>query len=223
MGLASHECRWFFSGSPGPEVETSFRAAGDWPGSESPEWPEDWREDTYLLIPGSTDMGIKWRIEKPGEGQQGGRLEFKGLTARMGLCDFGGGSVGFVERWMKWSYSRGTADFQRLLGDPASRRIRVEKKRILRKIRLDALGRDEEVPLKGTGSILDRGLQIELARVRVKGNEFWTLGFEAFPDDSGLPEAFHRNVTGFLADFRAGAPLTAPNSMSYPGWLPQFL
>lgn len=104
--------------------------------------------------------------------------------------------------------------------------VHAFKRRVTRKIRLDAIGRDEEVPASGKASFVDRGLQIELTRVHLDDPEVrdsrrraWTLGFEAFPIDPDMHEAFARNVGAFLRDFGTHRLLTRRASASQPGMI----
>ncbi len=85
---------------------------------------------------------------------------------------------------------------------------------------MDAFDHDEEVPTDGPASLVDRGMGIELSRIRAANSEeSWTFGFEAFPPDPEIHEDFLRNARAFLAEFAEVANLSESNSMSYPEWL----
>jgi hypothetical protein len=220
MRLASHEVRWFFDGDldeSGP-VFTWF-ARRDWlritPGAVELTWPGfEKREDVYSVLK-AQDLGLKWRSD-----ERGTSLDVKGRTAELGPVQFGPKAVGNVERWIKWQYKndsvpeaiRAAFDAKMHGGELVS----VRKNRLLRKVRLDAFGKDEEVALS---AFIDRGLNIELTKLRLSdGGAHWTLGVEAFPHDDDLHGAFCRNVSGFLSGY-AGPPLALDSSRSYPQWL----
>lgn len=220
MRLASHEVRWIFEGAVG-----TTHMVVDWfkgqrisePPVRVEDWPEQWREDIYLVIPERADMGIKCRREPSDDhGLQSLYVELKGLTAPLGPVRFSERAVGKVEQWVKWSYE-GAQVPERLLHlfdrDDQSC-VLVRKKRIQRRVRLDTYGVDEEVPLD---AVVSRGLTIELAQIEVAGEEFWTLGVEGFPDDSDMHLAFFRRVSAFVADFPGELP--SSRTMSYAEWL----
>jgi hypothetical protein len=213
--------RWFFEGDleDGGRVESWF-VRRDWlgvtPSQVELKWPGfDTREDRYCVLPKSDDLGLKWRSD-----ERGTSLDVKARTAELGPVQFGPNAVGQVERWIKWQYKndavpsalRGAFDAR-----PDAREIvSVKKNRILRKVRVDAFGKDEEV---AAGAIIDRGLNLELTQLRVAGSgAYWTLGFEAFPHDDDQHAAFRRIVSGFLSGY-PGPALDLGKSKSYPGWL----
>jgi hypothetical protein len=214
------EIRWFFSGSleqSGSGMEVWFRTRPRYGGSGQATpiaWdptPPAWRQDRYLLVPGSDDMGIKWRE---------GRLEIKGLTCTLGPQVFAPGIAGECQHWLKWSYAGDAIDrrFHDLFENGTARGVvAVEKRRLQRRLNLGPAGIVDEVrPDDGR----ERGINIELAEIRVPGppaHLHWSLAFEAFPSDQ-VSESFAQIVAGFLAGCPA-LPLSADESMSYPRWL----
>ena len=169
-------------------------------------------------------MGIKWRQEEV-DGRSTVKLEFKGLVASLGHMRLTDEIGGHVERWTKWSFKDDgvPAELRELFEEgKAATAVPVRKKRLLRKIRLDAFGNDTEVPSSGAESFIDRGMGFELTRIQVRDESYWTLGFEAFPDDSALHEAFTRNLPRLLDGFPGGT-LSSDNSQSYPAWLQRFI
>lgn len=214
MGFASCECRWFFEGDVDDDVVDWFRERRPWKQSCDPgpfEWLERARVDRYVMTPNNRDVGIKWRGEPAGS--EGEQLEIKGRVVSLGVQTLAPGVTGVVERWIKWACS----------GDviQASNLIDVEKRRILRRVRLDPRPTDIEVPVTGAGSYVDRGLQIELTKLSVAGAPHWTLSFEGFPDSSDLREIFVRSVSVFLRELPDALTLSSEASFSYPEWLAQ--
>jgi len=215
--LASQEVRWFFEGPA-----SSHQPLKQWHETVAPlpkrgeVGPPHWKgrldgqPDTYLLVPGSDDMGIKWRE---------GELQVKGRVSSIGTLVFGGRHQGKVERWMKWSYANTPRSYQEIFAGKSGSglvTVSVRKTRALRKVRLDTLtGKSEEVDAK---TVIDRGLGFELSDLEVAGKAYCSLAFEAFPDDSGLHAAFTQTVDAFT-DGLTAMKLTAADSRSYPAWL----
>jgi len=211
--FSSHEVRWFLEGSIDQHPELR-----EWveDGLDSPKWSGrlGGRPDVYIVIPGSTDMGIKWR-----EGQ----LQIKGLESELGTQIFKGGNgsnSGKVERWMKWSYEGKSIEdaFGGWFANP--RTIEVFKTRCLRKLRINPFSH-ALVEVDGNANI-ERGGNLEVTDLRVGGNAYCSVAFEAFPNDSAMHSDFTRFVNLFLEKLQ-GVRLTESNSMSYPAWLQRLL
>jgi hypothetical protein len=217
------EVRWFCPGplaENGSVLEDWFRRRPTYDGGGKPApiaWAPPlpaWRQDRYLVVPGHDDMGVKWR-----EGQ----FEIKGREAALGHQVFAPAIEGWCERWFKWSYAGEAIErrFRGLFHDCAANGIvTVEKRRLMRHVRLAPSGAVIEA---GPGDERERGIDIELAQVRIAetpGEPHWTLAFEAFPSDFP-PERFAHVVDRFLEGCPA-LPLSADRSISYPRWLLDF-
>jgi hypothetical protein len=215
--FASHEVRWFFEGQANQHESSKrwFETGALMP--KNPEvGPPVWRgrlddkPDVYLLVPGSDDMGIKWRE---------GELQIKGRVSSLGTHVFCGRHQGKIERWIKWSYANTPEAYQRLfIGGKGTGLVTaaVQKTRALRKVRLDTMtGKAQEVDAE---TFVDRGLGCELTDLEVAGKAYCSLAFEAFPDDSAMDAAFIQAVESFLAALTA-LNLAAACSQSYPAWL----
>jgi hypothetical protein len=211
--LRSVEVRWFLAGA----VDEAMAAWID--DGAPPAWTG--RQDVYVVVPGSDDMGVKVRgPEVTGRGPQPARFEVKARVARRGVLDADLGAVrvsGHVEEWLKWSYAgEPLAPFvQGLLAHPA--RVAMDKERVQRKYDL-APGR-VPFPRIAVRTDVERGAYVELARVRAGGTAAWSVGVEAFgpPGDAQLAEALHRLVGEAFRDCPRG--LRLEDSRSYPGWL----
>jgi hypothetical protein len=215
--LASHEVRWFFKGQiqQHASLQRWFETTTPFPkhlGVGPPVWQGrlDDQPDIYLLVPGSTDMGIKWRE---------GELQIKGRVSSLGTQVFSGRHQGVVERWIKWSYAHMPASYQRLFvagKETGLVTAAVRKTRALRKVRLDTLtGKAEEVQAQ---TFVDRGLGCELTELQVAGNAYCSLAFEAFPNDSAMDAAFTEAVEAFVEGLTT-YDLAAAHSQSYPAFL----
>ena len=215
--FASHEVRWFFDGTSDQyeSLRRWFKTVAPVPKNPDvgpPVWQGrlDDQPDIYLIIPGSIDMGIKWRE---------GELQIKGRIASLGTQVFCGRHQGNVGRWMKWSYPNMPPTYKNLFligHEQDLLTIAVEKVRALRKIRFNTIsGQPEEVE---STTQIDRGLGIELTDLQIKGNAYCSLAVEAFPDDSAMSGAFTEVVEAFLGDL-TDIDLAAARSKSYPSWL----
>jgi hypothetical protein len=215
--FASHEVRWFFEGpvTQHPSLKQWFETIAPipkHPGVGPPVWRGrlDDAPDVYLLVPGSDDMGIKWRE---------GALQMKGRVSSLGTQVFSGRHQGGVERWIKWSYAHMPEPYHHLFvagQETGLVTAAVRKTRALRKVRLNTLtGTAQEVEAK---TCVDRGLGIELTELEVAGKTYCSLAFEAFPDDSAMGATFTEAVEAFLDGLTAVA-LTAAHSQSYPAFL----
>jgi hypothetical protein len=215
--FASHEVRWFFEGQANQHESLKhwFETAAPIPknpGVGPPVWKGrlDDKPDVYLLVPGSDDMGIKWRE---------GELQIKGRLSSLGTHVFCGRHQGKIERWIKWSYANTPEAYQRLfIGGKGTGLVTaaVQKTRALRKVRLDTMtGKAQEVDAE---TFVDRGLGCELTDLEVAGKAYCSLAFEAFPDDSAMDAAFTQAVEFFLGGLTS-LDLAAAYSQSYPAWL----
>lgn len=183
--------RWFFKGGVPAAVERWF-AAG------LPQ-AEPWREDRYLILPGLVDMGIKARE---------GRLEIKGRTAVAGRHAIAPGIDGIAERWCKWSYDAALAE--RFCGLASQASVVVGKGRVRRRFLLAPNG----AQATAEDARDRRGFALELTRIRLARDAYWSLVIEAAPDDATLLD----DLTRALAEALAGFPLPLPQtrSRSYP-------
>ena len=214
LPLATIETRWFFDGESArhPRLRAWFETCAPFPkvdAVQAPEWcgRVDGRPDVYLLMPGCTDMGIKWRE---------GTLQIKGRVEDLGARRFGDRHEGRVQRWIKWTYAEVPAAYRALFDAGAGHGIEtvpVRKTRALRMISLDHETPQEVAP----GGSLQRGVGVEMTDLERDGKRYCTIAFEAFPSDSTMASRFDTVVAGFLQGFVG--TLGNDASMSYPEWL----
>ena len=192
-GVRSLEVRWILPG------QLTAAAAG-WFG----RFPAETRlvEDAYLLDPHLPGLSVKVR---------GGRaLEVKMYCGSPGLLELAGGARGRLESWHKWSFphdpeSPGTSD-------PAGWRP-VSKRR-----RISWFSRATRVGGPGLGE--EPRCAVELTEFDVRGEAWWTLGFEA----TGPAEALRSELDAAAAlvfgqALPRGVELGMDNSRSYAQWL----
>lgn len=217
MALSTIELRWFFTAELHESVESWFKSTKPWAGdydAQRLQWPPKWRDDTYLHVGGHPDMGIKLR-GAPSQRASRTRIDIKGRTARLGELRINEQLFGCPEMWTKWSYVGDT--LARLLsGEKTPLFITVRKKRLLRHLSLDAFANAREITSQE--SPMERGIHIELTQIECGDIRAWTLGFEAFPADHNMLDAFWRNVRVFLRSYH-NTELNAEMSMGYPAWI----
>jgi len=197
-GVRSLEVRWIFPGQLDAAVTGWF---GRFPArTES-------REDIYLLDPPLPGLSVKVRGS--------GALEVKAYRGSPGILQVPGRARGRMQAWQKWSFPcslprPGSAD-------PAGWQP-VRKKRRISRFSLASrpiVARDPE-----------RGQQprceVELTEVRTRGQDWWTLGFEA----TGPAELLHSELQAaaalVFAQALPGSVEPCPDqSRSYAEWLGQ--
>jgi len=198
----SAEIRWFYK----QELPLGVK---DWFCGSRLCKEEAARTDHYLVLPGSNEVGVKVR--------DGRKLEIKART-RMPQPFFlaTGASVGKQDTWVKWSREdREVADRLAALEDASPEWVAVAKKRWIRKFRLDAADNVEETD---PGTELDRGYEVELSEVTVRGEPWWTLAFESF-GEVNRTTYLEQVALHVLKMLPHGVALTERDSMAYPEWL----
>lgn len=192
-GVRSLEVRWIFPG----------RLAGaviGWFG----RFPAEVRvvEDAYLLDPYLPGLSVKVR---------GGRaLEVKLYSGSPGLLEVAGRAWGRLESWQKWSFPHGPPSHDS--ENPVGWRP-VNKKR-----RITWFSRTSGVRVPGLGQ--EPGCAVELTEVRVRGEPWWTLGFEATGPTVGLRGELDAAAAAVFAQpLPGGVDLGMGDCQSYAQWL----
>ena len=199
-GVPSLEVRWIFPG----RLETAVAA---WFG-RFPAWRES-REDSYLLDPQLDGLSVKVR--------GGAALEVKLYRGSPGILEVAGRARGRLESWQKWSFPFGP--LSQGSGDRAGWRP-VRKRRRTSRFSLTS-GR---IVARAPGLAGEPGCAVELTEVRTRGQEWWSLGFEA----TGPPELLRSEVEAtaalvFEEALPGGLELGRDESRSYAQWLSQGL
>ena len=198
----SMEVRWFYRGTVPAEVAEWFYLGTSQPEEQPP------RVDYYLCLLKVDGLGIKVRE---------GRLEVKRRQRQHGILRFDEQAAGLVEHWRKWGFELPRAAGK--LSDslmPSSGWLGVKKERQLRKYR--AAGNDRLVPV-AAGEYPERGCSLELSSLQVRGQDWWSLCFEAFGDESSLREILLLVMEQVLAGEGVPFALEAKASYGYPRWL----
>ncbi len=194
----SLEVRWIFPG----QLET---AVARW-FSRFPAAAES-REDRYLLDPPMRGLSVKVRA--------GQALEVKIYRGSRGILQVPGRARGRLEAWQKWSFPGGPLrpDSADLAGwQPVRKRRRISR---FSRASGPAAAR---APVPGG----DPCCEVELTEVRTRGQDWWTLGFEATgPDDLLHAELQAAAALVFAQALPAGVEPGPEHSRSYAEWLGQ--
>lgn len=151
--------------------------------------PPEEREDVYLYSPGIEYLGLKLRQ---------GRLEIKWRKAELGVRGFGDRVEGKVEKWGKWLCEDSTGESFQLT---------------------DVVGKKSWVSVKKARSQrLYENCTLELTQLNVRGNDWWSLAFEATSDDDSLMDKLEA-VANLVFKTYNGSELQAQDSYAYPSWL----
>jgi hypothetical protein len=194
--VRSLEVRWIFPG----QLET---AVARW-FSRFPATTES-REDTYLLDPQLRGLSVKVRA--------GRALEVKVYRGSRGDLQVPGRARGRLEAWQKWSFP-----FSPLSQDspvPAGWQP-VRKRRRISRFSQASGSAAAPAPVPGGEPWCD----VELTEVRSRGQDWWTLGFEA----TGPAGLLHSELQAtaalvFALPLPAGVEPGPDYSRSYAQWL----
>jgi len=153
--VRSLEVRWIFPGQLGTAVAGWF---GRFPArTES-------REDTYLLDPRLPGLSVKVRGREA--------LELKAYRGSPGILEVAGRARGRMESWQKWSFP--CRPLRQGSTAPVGWRP-VRKWRRISRFSLASGGVVAHAARLGG----EPGCEVELTEVRTRGEDWWTLGFEA--------------------------------------------
>ena len=190
---ATAEVRWFYPGSVPEEVGAWFRAL---PGEPT----EEARTDRYLR---PTDAALNLKVRE-------GQVEVKRRDAEGDLVRVHENVTGRIERWRKWSFDAA----ERTSADGAFW-MTVAKAR--RKIRY-RIEPDGQVVAHLGEERLTKGCDLEVARIAIQDDRWWSLCLEAFGDEAAVHDTLVRTAHHV---FGTGHPprLDAAHSKGYAAWL----
>lgn len=191
------EVRWFYRGEVPARIGYWFEKVG------LKLEKEDCRSDVYLRS-SSPDVGVKLRQ---------GNLEVKYRQAEIGRLEIDGLDSS-VELWSKWicADDNGQLTPTQLADKPGW--LKVDKIRDRRLFRVE-FDRDIELiqvitPTAGIAAI-------ELTKLQVCGQNWWTLACEYFGNDLEIDRQFLPLVTKLLSGSKL-ANITPQISCGYPQW-----
>ncbi len=195
-GVRSLEIRWIFPGRLEPAVVGWFERFPA--GMES-------RDDAYLLSPQMRGLSVKLRGR--------GMLEVKVYHGSPGILDAAGQARGRLESWQKWSFPCDLLSQDN--GHPAAWRPVSKTRRISRFSR--ASGR---ILAGDPGLGEEPGCSVELTEIRMRGEAWWSLGFEATgPADLLRGELEATAALVFAEALPGGVEPGRDDCRSYAEWL----
>lgn len=197
-GVRSLEVRWIFPG----QLEA---AVAGWFG-RFPARTES-REDTYLLDPRLRGLSVKVR--------GGGALEVKVYRGSPGILEVADRARGRMESWQKWSFP--FRPLRQHSGAAVGWRP-VRKRRRISRFSL-ASGR---IAARAPGLGGEPGCEVELTEIRTRGQDWWTLGFEATGPAGLLRSELRATAALVFAQAMPGSAEPGTDaSKSYAQWLCQ--
>ncbi len=196
--VRSLEVRWIFPG----QMET---AVARWFG-RFPARTES-RDDTYLLDPPLRGLSVKVR--------GGGALEVKAYRGSPGILEVAGRARGRMESWQKWSFL--CSPLRPGSAGPAGWRP-VRKRRRISRFPLASGQLEACAPELGQ----QPRCEVELTEVRTRGQDWWTLGFEATGPAGLLRSELEATAAlVFTQALPGGVQPGTDDSRSYAEWLGQ--
>jgi len=189
------EVRWI---AAGPLVTAVRQWFGRFPtGTEA-------REDAYLLVPRLPGLSVKLR--------DGVALEVKSYLGCPGVLDVLDRCRGRLEYWRKWSFRCEPVNRGDVL--PAGWSM-VRKRRLRTWFPMPA--REEPA---GSLVAAEAGCAVELTRAQLRGEPWWSVGFEATGPVGLLRGAIeHAADVLFARPLPAGVEFSLDTSRSYAQWL----
>jgi hypothetical protein len=195
--VRSLEVRWIFPGQLKAQVAGWF--------ARFPARMES-REDIYLLEPPLAGLSVKVR--------GGGALEIKAYRGSPGMLEVAGPARGRMESWQKWSFP--FSPLSPDSGDPPGWTPVAKKRRISQ---FSRASRQIVAPAAGLGQ---PRCAVELTEVRTRGQDWWTLGFEATGPADLLRSELQATAALVFAQALPADVQPGPNqSRSYAQWLSQ--
>jgi len=190
------EVRWILPGMPGAATREWF---GRLPSGT------DTREDVYLLQPSLPGLSVKLR--------GGSSMDVKSFRGSPGILGLRGIGRGRLESWRKWSFRYDPPGWA---GDPPAGWVAVRKWR--RRIWFPLAASQREAP--GPPQAASTGCMAELTEAEVRGDPWWSVGFEATGSVVLLRSALqHAADLLFARPLPPGVQLSLDNSSSYAEWL----
>jgi hypothetical protein len=197
------EMRWFWPDRLPPAVHQWFDHQMPAPTAE--------REDWYLCLPDTVDLGVKVRE---------GKLEIKKRLLDRGLCTVGDRLEGHLELWVKWGFeSSSTINFS----NPAGVWLAVQKSRQQQTYILTNTDQIERLDAATDASTsVTQGCNLEWVELSALDQPWVSVCFEAFGNEASVEQTLKRTVS-YLLEQASFPSLTGENSCSYPQWLKQLV
>lgn len=212
----SMEVRWFMVGDMPATVESWFRRGYVAPADALID--DETRDDIYLSLPTTLDLGIKLRAKD--------RIEVKQRRVDLGVEQLRDDISGRLEQWVKWSFpllkvdDKGNEVKPPDVALPPGSWITVKKRRLLRKFEVRPDGAVTAVSAKSRPG---QGCNLEVAWLTIDGMTWWSLGFESFGETVDVVENILRLVLKEVLADPAFPTMQAHDSYAFPTWLDAML
>jgi hypothetical protein len=193
------EVRWFFQGTISREILAWFAKHG-----EQPAQPAT-RVDHYLRLSHIDSLGVKLRE---------GNIEVKQRQRQLGTMRFHERVSGHAELWRKWSFALSAPGLQDLLVPPSAW-LPVYKARRLHRFQV---GDDGALSSMSPEVCPEQGCDLEVTKIRLHDQAWWTIGFEAFGAEAALQENLSL-VAERILGITPPPDLPVDDSYAYPRWL----
>ncbi|NHN25490.1 hypothetical protein FIA58_007355 [Flavobacterium jejuense] len=175
------------------------------------------RQDYYLKLVKSTNLGIKIREPKLVKNEQKSKLEVKLLIKDNGAQKFNNNNQGIVNTWEKYSFETigNEPETEKIIalfvfnGSDLNSWIKIEKDRLL--IKFDT----ENKKLVSADSLIHEGSGIELTRFKIENKVYYSLGIETFSNSKKEVDNFNQ-TTDFIFNTIKITGLNGLKSLSYP-------
>lgn len=209
----SVETRWLLTSNDFKAIEKWFNEAGIF-FKNSNVFP---RQDYYLKLLKSINLGIKIREPKLVNGEQKSKLEVKLLVEDNGPQKFRSSNEGIVNTWAKYSFETigndsATEEIIALFagenGDFKSW-IKIEKDRLL--VKFDTANNQ----IVSAETVINEGSGIELTRFKIENKIYYSFGIETFSGSSKEAENFYKTLDFIFSNIKISG-LEIMNSLSYP-------
>ncbi len=209
------EIRWFNKNN------TDYDLAYNWFKSINPIFETECREDQYLFLPNSEDIGIKLRPWKDEEGnEKPPKFEIKWRKKKTPNFELISNIIsGTLEEWVKWSWTftnppdSTDSNFDFFSTLPNGPGIKIKKWRVLRSYSYQDISKSLQRINTDSG---EEGIQLELTKLICNNESWWTFGFEGIGKKNNESE-FSNSIKKILKDFKI--TLDKTNSFGYPEWL----
>ncbi|MBE9224830.1 hypothetical protein IQ264_05025 [Phormidium sp. LEGE 05292] len=205
--LTTSEIRWFYQGTTPPAIENWFIADVLRENCQNLEEREDW----YLLIPGCEFLGVKLRQQ---------RLETKLRVTELGIWQLRNNVIGAAEKWLKSTCEDGKIE-SLITPDVIAKGQWVKVEKVRSQIRY-LVANDYSLTPTSTDQTSQEGCNVELTKIIINDNHWWTLGFEASGTDDKLKDNLETVAKKIFQTFPE-QELNLVDSYAYPKWLSVFV
>ena len=152
-------------------------------------------------------MGIKLRQ---------GRLEVKWRKSELGIVRFFDSVEGKAEKWGKWLCEDSTKEsFQKTMVVNTPSWVNVQKVRYSQLYQIVPEFPPQPV---WANEPIDNCCSVELTRLSIRENPWWSLAFEASGEEACLMDNLQKTASWVFKTYRK-SKLLAADSFSYPSWL----